>query len=420
MRILTLLLILFPVLAPTQRPSAIEQFQDIQSHLKAASATKNWQSNLTAARSQAQLLNQSPLSLLELARAEARTGDLSSASEDLDRFVRMGASTDLIETSPVFAEFRQSQRFASIQSALQRNRRTISLGSAAFSLPDSQLLAEDLDFDLDSNRFFITSVGERKIISSDLHGDLRDFAKSPDGWPLLAVKVDSAHGRLWATEVALQGFASVPEKDWGRSAILCYELEDGKLLKRVEGPRPSSLGDMVLTKGGDVIVSDGDGGAIYRLSRLDERLTRIDAGDFISPQTPALHPDGRHLFVPDYLRGIGVLNLDTKKVQWLSMQGRFSLSGIDGLYFHRGRLIAVQNGTTPERLVSFSLDASLTRIVSQSIIEQSIEALDPTHGVLVDGDFFYLVNAGWHSIDDQGRLNPGAKPSPPRMMQMPL
>jgi hypothetical protein len=44
-------------------------------------------------------------------------------------------------------------------------------------------------------------------------------------------------------------------------------------------------------------------------------LERLDDGDFISPQTPAMHRDGKHVFVPDYARGIGVLEVATKQVR---------------------------------------------------------------------------------------------------------
>jgi hypothetical protein len=150
-------------------------------------------------------------------------------------------------------------------------------------------------------------------------------------------------------------------------------------------------------------------------------LERLDVGDFISPQTPAMHPDGKHVFVPDYLRGIGVLEIATKQVRWLSAGGRFALNGIDGLYFDDGKLIAVQNGTSPERVVAFTLDASLTKIESETIIERSTATLaDPTHGVVIDNDFYYIANSGWDITDDAGNIKPGAKPSVPRIMRASL
>jgi sugar lactone lactonase YvrE len=236
---------------------------------------------------------------------------------------------------------------------------------------------------------------------------------------MLAIKVDSGRGLVWATEVAMQGFVFTPESDWGRSAVLCYDLRNGKLLRRIEGPHGSALGDMTLTENGDAIISDGEGGGIYRVLPKRDVLERLDNGDFISPQTPAMHPDGKHILVPDYVRGIGILELATKQVRWLSMGGRFALNGIDGLYFDRGRLIAVQNGTSPERVVVFTLDAALTKIVSERVIERSTPTLgDPTHGVIVDDDFYYIANSGWNVVDEHGNVKPGTEPSAPKVMRV--
>jgi hypothetical protein len=85
-------------------------------------------------------------------------------------------------------------------------------------------------------------------------GASADFARAPNNWPMLAVKVDFSRRLVWATEVAMQGFNFAPESDWGRSAVLCYDLRSGKLLRRIDGPRGSALGDMALMANGDVIV----------------------------------------------------------------------------------------------------------------------------------------------------------------------
>jgi hypothetical protein len=180
---------------------------------------------------------------------------------------------------------------------------------------------------------------------------------------------------------------------------------------RLEGPPRAALGDMVLTREGIPIVSDGDGGGVYRV--LENKLERIDDGAFISPQTPTMHPDGKHVFVPDYARGIGILDLATRQVKWLN-QGEHAVNGIDGLYLNRGSLIATQNGTSPERVIRFELDSNLSRIVSEEIIERSRPMLgDPTHGAVVGDFFYYIANSGWSQVDDHGDLKPGAKFTPP-------
>jgi sugar lactone lactonase YvrE len=191
--------------------------------------------------------------------------------------------------------------------------------------------------------------------------------------------------------------------------VLCYDLENGKLLRRIEGPRPSALGDLTLGTDGSVFVSDGEHGAIYRLEPGKDALERLDGGDFISPQTIVVAPDAAHLYVPDYVRGLGVLDLETKRVRWLPTAGRFALDGIDGLYRVGSHFIAVQNGTSPERVVRFSTDAAVTKVLAEQVIERATATLgDPTHGVVVGDTFYYLANSGWDALDADGSVKSGA------------
>ena len=254
------LLILVSTSVASEPRSAAQRFQNLQAQLRKSHASNDWRSNLASADKLSELLNEAPNSLLEIARAEIYLEDLEAAIWNIEQFVRMGQSTDLLETSAEFAPLRKSASFASIQSGMKANRTAISLGSTVFTLSDSKLLAEDVDYDPTAKRFFVTSVRKKKLVALDSSGVSSDFARAPDNWPMLAVKVDVTRGALWATEVAMQGFSFAPESDWGRSALLCYDLKNGKLVSRIEGPRGSALGDMALAPNGDVIVSDGEGG----------------------------------------------------------------------------------------------------------------------------------------------------------------
>jgi len=415
------MLALLAASAPQLNNTAIEQLQSIQQQLRVSHANNDWHTNLDAAIRQRDLMNGSPDSLLEVARAQVHIGDNDAAMAALEQVASMSQWEDLMAISPDFSALARHPRWTDLQHRLTTNRAPVSLATRAMLLSDPALLDEDVDYDSATNRFFITSIREKKIIVISRTGASVDFAKAPDNWPMMAIKIDSARSLVWATEVALQGFIFAAQSDWGRSALLCFDLKNGKLLRRIEGPHGSSLGDMALAGNGDVIVSDGDGGGVYRLSQAGAELTRIDDGDFISPQTPAMHADGKHIFVPDYDRGIALLDPKTKKARWLSTEGRFALNGIDGLYFNHGKLIAIQNGASPERVVIFTLDPSLTRITSEKIIERSTPTLgDPTHGVAVGGDFFYIANSGWDVIDDHGNMKPGAKLTASRLMRIRL
>jgi hypothetical protein len=401
-------------------PPALEQFQQLQSSLRAAHQAHDWQANLTGALKLQALLNGAPDSHLEVARARLLLGDTAGALRDLTGYARMGQAADLPAVSADFTPLVPTAGYARLQQVMQANARPIALGAPFLTLNDPALLTEDVDFEPRTRQFLITSVREHKIVALGVDGRSRDFAVAPDGWPLLALKIDAAHAHLWVTEVALRGLSFSPAADWGRGALLCYDLGSGRLLRRIEAPKDSNLGDMLLTSAGDVIVSDGDGGGVYRLSAAGTALQRIDHGDFISPQTPALHPDGRHIFVPDYLRGIALLELATGRVRWLSMADRYALNGIDGLYFAHGQLLAVQNGTAPARVAAFRLDATLTRIAAERILARQAAGLDPTHGVVVGADFYYLSPSGWEAIDDHGNLKPGVMLRAAQLLRIPL
>lgn len=404
-----------------QAGNAVAELRTIQQKLETASNRHDWTTSVVIANDLTKLANRAPNALLELARTKVHTDDFAGAFRDLETFVRMGQSTDLVAASPEFAPLREKPEFAAIHAGMEKNRAAISLAKTAFQLSDPTLLPEDLDYEPNTKRFFLTTVRGKKIVSTDQTGTITEFAKAPDDWPLLAIKLDPGRSLIWATEVALQGFIFAPEPDWGRSAVLCYDLKTGKLLRRIEGPHGSALGDMTLTPDGAVIVSDGDGGGVYRIQGEAEGLERLDAGDFISPQTPAVDPDGKTIFIPDYVRGIAILVVGTNEVRWLSMEDQFALDGIDGLYLQDHTLLAVQNGTSPERVVAFALDPARTKIISETLIERSTKTLgDPTHGVIVGSEFYYIANSGWDMIDEHGNLKPGEHPSQAFIMRLPL
>lgn len=228
----SVLLILGTASTAKQTGSAIEQFQSLQVKLRESHSGNDWHSNLVSANELKGLLNEAPDSLLEIARADVHVDDLKAAFRELEQFTRMGQSADLLATSSDFAPLFKNANFARIQNAMKANQSLISTGSTAFQLSDPNLLIEDVDYDPNTQRFFITSVREKKIVSVEASGASADFARAPDNWPMLAVKVDPSRRLVWATEVAMQGFNFAPESDWGRSAVLCYDLRSGKLLRR--------------------------------------------------------------------------------------------------------------------------------------------------------------------------------------------
>ena len=398
--------------APAPIPTAIEQLSADRAAVAEAVKRSDWPAYLAHARRLRAFLNDAPASRLEVARAQLRAGDRAAALAETKAFLALGLTHPIL-AAPAFAPIA-----ADIAPLVAANQAPVTLGTRLFRLADASLVTEDIDFARPDGPFFISAILGRRIVKTDGYGDVRLFADAPDGWPVQALKLDVKRRRLWASEVALNGFATVPKADWGRSAVLEYDLDGARLLARIEGPGGGALGDMALAPDGTPIVSDGTRGGVYRVS--SGALVRIDHGDFVSPQTPAFCGDANIAFVPDYVRGLARLDLRTGRVRWFSGE-RHALTGIDGLYCRGHTLVAVQNGVAPERIVAFQLDTAETAVVDEQVIERATPTLgEPTHGVLLGRTFLYLANSGWDALGDDGAVKSGAKLTAPVVMRFDL
>lgn len=83
-----------------------------------------------------------------------------------------------------------------------------------------------------------------------------------------------------------------------------------------------------------------------------------------------------------------------------------ALNGIDGLYVHGNHFFAVQNGTSPARVIRFSVN-----LAKQEVLEANTPRLgEPTHGTFVGEEFYFLANSGWNEYDREGHKKEGSSP----------
>jgi hypothetical protein len=96
--------------------------------------------------------------------------------------------------------------------------------------------------------------------------------------------------------------------------------------------------------------------------------------------------------------------------------------GVDGLYsVGENRLVALQNGIAPARVVAFELDATGTRVERLELLDRHLpRAIEPTLGVLVPGGLLYVANSPWGLYGANGAVDP-EKPFPaPVLLRLPL
>lgn len=280
-----------------------------------------------------------------------------------------------------------------------------------FRLPEADLIPESIAFDAAKSRWLVSSVRRAKIVFAN--GKL--FAKT--SWPVFALAADSQRRILWASTAVVAQCAVCPDPKHEHSALLALDLDTGAERRRIASPINGVLGDMLLAPNGDLYVSEGMHGAVFRLPLGAQAFERLDsAGDFRSPQTPALSADGGTLFIPDYDRGIAALTLADHHLRWLEPAAAVTLTGIDGLYMDQGAFIAIQNGTTPERIVRIAAD-----LQQLQVLEAGWPGLgEPTHGAIVGRRFYFLANSGWDVYDAQGRRSRTAPPVISSVLSFPL
>jgi sugar lactone lactonase YvrE len=343
------------------------------------------------------LMPGNPTVVYNLAAADAVLGNASAALVGLRNLAGMGLIYDFAADAD-FASLRGSPEFAAVVKQIAGNKKPASHSSPAFTLAERDLIPEDIAYDPKTQRFFVSSVRKSKIISVDGH----QFAKTH--WPVLAVRVDSQRRILWAATGWLPQCESCNKTDEDKTALLAFDVDSGALRQRIESPVKGLLGDMTISSSGEIYVSEGIHGAVLRLRPGNKELERLDRpGDFPSPQTPALSTDEKTLYVPDYVRGIAAITLSTGEVTWLQPADDIALSGIDGLYVYGDSFLAVQNGTSPARIMRFSLD-----LRKQAVLEANTPELgEPTHGTIVGNKFYFIANTGWDDYDDAGKKKPG-------------
>jgi sugar lactone lactonase YvrE len=196
--------------------------------------------------------------------------------------------------------------------------------------------------------------------------------------------------------------------DAGKAGVFKYDLKTGKLLNKYllsNEDGNHALGDLVLKKNGDVFASDSVSPVIYKIGvKTDKLEVFLKSDSFASLQGLAFSPDEKYLFAADYSLGFFRIEMSGKNILQLS-PGNEAVLGTDGLYFHNGALLAIQNGINPQRVVKFSLDPAFTKLTGHITLEANhADFNEPTLGVLQGNDFYFIANSQWGLVNNKGEL----------------
>jgi len=355
----------------------------------------------------------------------ALSGNQQEALNWLRRLADMGLVYP-ISSDGDFATIKDHAEFKKLVARFENNARPIGNSTIAFTIHEKGFVPEGLAYDPADKMFYLGSVYKRKIVSIDDAGDVKDFSSTADGlWSVMGMRVDSARRVLWVCTASHAQMMNFNASENGMSGIFKYDLRSKKLIKKYllpSQPTPHWLGDLVLNSQGDVFASDSITPGIYMIDRHNDSLELFLRSDaFVNPQGLAFSADEKRLFMADYLKGIFSIEVKSKTVSLLSPAPKTTMLGFDGLYYHKGRLIGVQNGVRPARLVEMSLNAGGTEVGTFKVVEANNPVFDePTLAALAGDTLFYIANSQWATIDDQGKLAADEKLHDPIVLKLKL
>jgi len=289
--------------------------------------------------------------------------------------------------SPSFLGSKGTKEFDDLVAAVRRDFPVIAQARLAFVTDEKDLIPEGLAYDAKQNLFYLGSLNRKKIVKIDAEGRVSDFVPA-DRYgllPVLGIRLDPADGTVWANTF----------EDAGRTELVHFDPA-GKLLGRFT-PKDSAkhgFNDLVVRKNGEVITTDSLNNKVFRLDPRSGAFLALPVyRALFYPNGIALADDDRSLYVADAV-GIVKVDLADNSSRDVDPGPRNTTAAADGLYWHNGSLVAVQNGMGSPRVAAFKLSRDGNRVTRVTVLENRTQFTTlPTTGAIRGNDFYFIANS---------------------------
>jgi sugar lactone lactonase YvrE len=284
-------------------------------------------------------------------------------------------------------------------------------------LTDPRLIPEGIAWDERGQRFLIGSIAQRKIVQLRPGGKPRSFSRPNDGLDaVIGLAVDAPRGWLYA--VTTNGFEVADEKQ-RRNAVVRYDLKQRRLVARLPVPEAVQLNDVTVARDGGVYASDSGGGSVFHLAPGAKAFTHVgEAGSLRGANGLTVAPDGR-LYVT---LSTGIARVDAGQAERLPQPDDVVTGGIDGLYWHEGDLLGVQNGCNPGRVIRVRLADAGRRIAGVDVLQSHHHPAfdEPTTGALRGAALYVIANSFVARYQPDGSFKDPATLKPTVLLAVPV
>ena len=308
---------------------------------------------------------------------------------------------------------------ARVEALLRAPADVIARSTLLRTIPAEAGLIESVWVDPQYGRLLATSVTGRAVWGDTPSGAMKGIAQDGAG-NLSGIAYDETNDRIWVASGNIDGSDNAERTFSGLIALTAL----GAAPMRAAAPDGANISDIAVAQNGAVYASDPLAGGIYVLRPGEERMAVMVApGTFRSPQGLATSEAGDALYVSDYRYGLARVDLATGRVDLLAGSAGVTvpLDGIDGLWRYGNTLIAMQNGSSPMRILALDLDPTGRRILRSRTIEQAHpEWSEPLGGSIHRGHLVYVADGQWDVYDQHGQVREGKQPRATHVRSVPL
>ncbi|MFC4346485.1 hypothetical protein ACFO5Q_01330 [Kordiimonas lipolytica] len=357
-----------------------------------------------------------PLLVGYVAYLAAETGDTDKAWKAANQYAALGVApgADIrLALRNALGEVRGDE----LDRLFDANMAVAGSAQVKLMLPENHRLVEGIAQDA-HGRFYFGTVVSGEIIRMDATGPKKIVdAKQHEFGSFFGMTFHD--GSLYATFAHIEQTPGYTEGE-GQTGIARIDPATGDIQDvwtLPGGTEDQQLADITVTKDGSIFATDAKGGKVYQIT--GDTLFPLFAHDgFMSPQGIAETADGQ-LIMADYGRGLWHLDRKSGDVSLLGVPTDASLHGIDGLARGGDRLIAIQNGVNPHRILALTITEDGRSVQNVVVKAQALPDFDePTLGVGTPDGFYFIASSQWPKFGPGGMVKEGTVVSPTAVMKL--
>jgi len=349
-----------------------------------------------------------PVIVYRLAGAYALNNRKTRAIQTLNQMLLMDATIDF-NGDDDFASIRARRGYDKLIE-LQKELNRIEENDEVFIEVDAAELHPESFVILEDGTLLMGSIREKRIVKVLADGNYVNWLETP--FSVMGMKVDSITNTLWVATAAIPEMMDYSEEQKGYSTLLQVDLNTGFIIQGMQYDEGSLIGDLQpdsnqklwFTNSMEPYLNRDDTDTTSVLGTFT-RLSYDLYENFINLQGLTLSEDEKYLYFSDYIKGLFRVDIEEGDITPVLSNSATLLKGIDGVYTYKNTLIAIHNGTKPNKVVQYFLNEEGTFIEFERVINRGGADLgEPTLGQVKDGYFYYLANSPWAAYEN-GEFN---------------